>query len=81
MEYDLELDKTIKEIKKNKARTVCIQLAEGLKPRAKEIKEKIEKETSALVLIWADTCFGACDIPELNGKADLLIQFGHSEWK
>lgn len=81
MEYDLELNKVIEEIKKNKAKTICIQLVDGLKPRAKEIKEAIEKETKALVLIWADTCFGACDVPNLEGKADLLIQFGHSEWK
>ena len=77
--YDLELNRVIEEIKKNKAKTVCIQLADGLKPRAKEIQEAIEKETNATILIWADSCFGACDIPKLD--ADLLIQFGHSEWK
>jgi len=79
MQYDLELERAIKEINKNKAKTVCIQLADGLKPRAKEIQEAIQKETSAEVLIWADSCFGACDIPKLD--ADMLIQFGHSEWK
>ena len=77
--YDLELNIVIKEIKKNEAKTVCIQLADGLKPKAKEIQEKIEKETNAVILIWADSCFGACDIPKID--ADLLIQFGHSEWK
>jgi len=77
--YDLELNRVIKEIKKNEAKTVCIQLADGLKPKAKEIQEKIEKETNAVILIWADSCFGACDIPKID--ADLLIQFGHSEWK
>jgi len=77
--YDLELNRVIKEIKKNEAKTVCIQLADGLKPKAKEIQEAIEKETNAVILIWADSCFGACDIPKID--ADLLIQFGHSEWK
>ncbi len=77
--YDLELNKVIEEIKQNKAKTVCIQLADGLKPKAKEIQEAIEKETDADILIWADSCFGACDIPKLD--VDLLIQFGHSEWK
>ena len=83
MQYNLELEKVIEKIKKEKAKLVCIQLAEGLKPRADEIKQKIEAKTKADVLIWADTCFGACDIPlELEKQGvDLLIQFGHSEWK
>lgn len=79
--YNLELNKVINEIKKQKAKTVCIQLPDGLKPRAKEIKEKIEKETKADVLIWANSCFGACDVPNLeNLNVDLLIQFGHSKF-
>ena len=41
MDYDLEIEKTIKKIKDNKARLVCIQLADGLKPESKIIKEKI----------------------------------------
>ena len=78
MSYDLELKKAIKEINKQKAKTVCIQLPDGLKPRAKEIVDKIEKETKAKCIIWAGSCFGACDTP--NVKADLLIQWGHSKW-
>lgn len=83
MDYDLELDRVIAEVKKSKAKRVCIQLADGLKPRAKEIQEAIEKSTDAEVLIWAGSCFGACDVPlqvERLG-VDLLIQFGHSEWR
>ena len=83
MEYELEINKVIKHIKKQNAKTVCLQLADGLKPKAKMIQEEITKETDAQVVIWAGSCFGACDIPlELkNLKIDLLIQFGHSEWK
>ncbi len=76
--YNLELERAIKEIKKQKAKSVCIQLPDGLKPKAKEIVDKIEKETNARCLIWAGSCFGACDVPEL--KVDLLIQWGHSKW-
>ena len=75
--YDLELDKAVKKIKEEKAKTVLVQLPDGLKPRAKEIKEELEK-TGAEILFWGASCFGACDIP--NFKADLLIQFGHSKW-
>ncbi|MBU0628155.1 MAG: diphthamide synthesis protein [Nanoarchaeota archaeon] len=79
--YELELSKAINEIKKNKAKTVCIQLPEGLKPKAKEIADEIEKETSAKVIIWMGSCFGACDTPNLESKTDLLIQWGHNEFK
>lgn len=81
MNYDLELEKIIKNIKKNKYKTVCIQLPDGLKPKAKIIKNAIEKSTKAKVLIWLGSCFGSCDVPNLKQKADLLIQFGHSEWR
>ena len=79
MEYDLELNKVTKEIKKNKAKTVCIQLPDGLKPKAKEIQDHLESNTKANVLIWLGSCYGACDTP--NIKADMLIQWGHSKWK
>ncbi len=77
--YNLELSKAIKKIKEKKAKTVCIQLPDGLKPKAKEIADKIEKETKAKVVIWLNSCFGACDIPNLK-NIDLLIQWGHSKW-
>ncbi len=83
MQLDLELPKIISEIKKQNAKIVCIQLPDGLKPRASEIAESIEKQTNAKIIIWLGSCFGGCDIPEdvqtLN--VDLLIQFGHDEWK
>ncbi len=81
IDYDLELEKVINIIKKNNYKTICIQLPDGLKPKANIIKDGIEKGTKAKVLIWAGSCFGSCDIPNLQGKVDLLIQFGHSEWK
>ena len=77
-EYDLELERVVNEIKKEKAKTVCIQLPDGLKPRATEIVSYIEENTDADVVIWLDSCFGACDVPQLD--VDLLIQFGHSSW-
>ncbi len=77
MDYDLELERVVKEIKKQKAKLVCIQLPDGLKNKSSEISNFIEKNTDAKVLIWLDTCFGSCDIPDLK-DIDLLIQFGHS---
>lgn len=81
-EYDLELEKAVKKIKDLKAKTVCIQLPDGLKPYADKIANEIELKTKAKVLIWAASCFGACDIPPIDKiGADILIQWGHSEWK
>ena len=83
MNYDLEIDKAVKQINKEKAKLVCLQLPDGLKPRAKEIQDKLEEETKAKIIIWAGSCFGACDIPVHLEKlgVDLLIQWGHSEWQ
>ncbi len=83
MEYDLELNKVIKEIKRIKAKLVCVQLPDGLKPKATEIVKLLEEKTKAKIVIWADTCFGACDYPlELEKyNFDLLVQFGHTKWK
>ncbi len=82
MTYSLELEKAIKAINKTKAKLVCIQLPDGLKPKAKFIQEQIEKKTKATVLIWLGSCFGACDTPNIkNLSIDLLIQWGHSDWK
>lgn len=82
MKYDLELDKAVEKIKQENAKTVCIQLPAGLKPRAAEIQHYIEKHTDATVLIWAGSCFGSCDIPiqvERLG-VDLLLHWGHVQW-
>lgn len=80
MEYDLELDRVAREIKKSKAKTVCIQLPDGLKPKAKEIADELESKTSSKIIIWLGSCFGSCDVPDIKG-VDLLIQWGHSKWK
>jgi 2-(3-amino-3-carboxypropyl)histidine synthase len=82
MAYDLELSNALNEIRKHKAKTVCIQLPDGLKPRAKEIVDFLETKTKAKILIWAGSCYGACDIPDLSKqKVDLLIQWGHSVFR
>ena len=81
-EYELELERAVSLVRKEKAKLVCIQLPDGLKPVADKIAERIESETKAKCLIWLGSCFGACDVPNLDKikpKIDLLIQFGHSE--
>jgi len=83
MDYDLEIDKAAKEIEDAAAKSVCLQLPSGLKPYAKEIQTELEKKTDADIIIWAGSCFGACDVPlELkNLNVDLLLQWGHARWR
>ncbi|MFA6022580.1 MAG: diphthamide synthesis protein [Candidatus Pacearchaeota archaeon] len=80
--YNLELEKIISEIKKQNAKQVLIQLPDGLKPKAKEITDYIEKNTDCRVFIWLGTCFGGCDIPLGMDflKIDLIFQFGHNKF-
>ena len=81
--YDLELDKAISTIKKQKAKSILLQLPDGLKPKATEIAKILEKQTKANIMIWFGSCYGACDIPQdklIEKEVDLIIQFGHSAW-
>lgn len=79
MEYGLESDKIIGAIKKEKAKLVCLQFPEGLKPQALKVADEIETKTKAKCIIWLGSCYGACDVPQLEKIGiDLLVQFGHS---
>ncbi len=80
MQYNLELDRVIEKINSQAYSKVCIQLPDGLKPEAKKITDKIRENTDSEVFIWAGSCFGACDLPKVEGF-DLLVQFGHSEYE
>ena len=83
MHYNLELDKAVIKIKQEQAKTVCIQLPDGLKPKAGEIADYLREQTGATIITWLGSCYGACDVPTQvqNLGVDLLIQWGHSEWK
>lgn len=81
MEYDLELDKAVALVKDSGAKKVCVQLPDGLKPKAKEVVDTLRDATDAEVFVWSGSCFGACDTPNLGDDFDLVIQWGHSPWK
>jgi 2-(3-amino-3-carboxypropyl)histidine synthase len=83
--YELEIERIIKEIKSSKAKRVLLQFPDGFKPYASSITEKLQDLTNNKVnfLIWMSSCFGACDIPNISKEMniDLLIQFGHSKFE
>lgn len=76
-----ELSKVSAAIKKHKARRVALQIPEGLKMQVQEIAKQIEP--FAEVVILADPCFGACDIPFEKAKAlgcQLIVHMGHADF-
>ncbi|MCW1301451.1 MAG: diphthamide synthesis protein [Candidatus Nanoarchaeia archaeon] len=80
MEFDLELPKIIEYIKKHKCKLVLIQMPDGIKPLATQVAEELERECKCQVLIYGGSCYGACDLPRLNGiKVDLIVHFGHAK--
>jgi len=80
--YDLELERIIFEIKRQKAKLVLLQFPDGLKQYATSVVDYFREKTKAEFLIWIGTCYGACDFPtgieNLKPKIDLVIQFGHN---
>ena len=80
MKQNLQLEKAIEKIKQANPKTILIQLPDGLKPKAEEIKTELQKHTQSQIYFWLNSCYGACDPPKVE-NIDLLIQFGHSEWK
>lgn len=81
MELNLELDKVVEEINSSGAKKVLIQLPDGLKPRAMQIEKALNEKVDAEIIIWLGSCYGACDVPNVEKLGvDLIVQFGHSEY-
>lgn len=80
--YDPQLQEAIVKITEAKAKMVCIQLPDGMKPYARDIADRISAATGVKILIWLGSNFGACDIPlGLNRMGvDLLISWGHNRF-
>jgi 2-(3-amino-3-carboxypropyl)histidine synthase len=82
--YELDLNRILKEIKKQKSKHVLLQFPDGLKPYAIEIENELKTKAKNNVefFLWMDTCFGACDLPIETEKLgiDLIVQFGHTSW-
>ncbi len=76
-----DLAKIEKSIARHGAKTVALQVPEGLKSDVCTIARQIEK-LSVDVLIFADPCFGACDVSDVlmeRAGCDLAVHVGHSE--
>jgi 2-(3-amino-3-carboxypropyl)histidine synthase len=82
MVLDFEKEKLIEELKKRKPKKVLVQLPEGVKQNALEIKE-IFDNLKIEVIFSGETCWGGCAIAVFEAKeveADLIVHFGHAEF-
>ena len=81
--YDLELERAVAKIKEHNCKVVGIQMPDGMKHHAEKIQDALEEATGADIIIWAGSCYGACDlaIDMRRLGCELLIQWGHTEWK
>jgi 2-(3-amino-3-carboxypropyl)histidine synthase len=77
--YDIEIQKIVDEAKKIEAKTIVIQLPDGLKNDATKLQVQLEELTGATIVFWAGSNFGACDIPtNLPKEYDMLVAIGHA---
>jgi len=77
--YDIDTTGAVSEIKRLKARMIALQVPEGLKRRAYQIAKDLESKAGAEVLVVAEPCFGACDVPSsLFDMVDVIVNVGHS---
>ncbi|MBM4237869.1 MAG: diphthamide biosynthesis enzyme Dph2, partial [Euryarchaeota archaeon] len=78
--YDFKLDEVARWIVEKGARVVALQMPEGLKVYAQSLVAELEARTSAIFLVIADPCYGACDASTtFASHADVLVHFGHAE--
>lgn len=79
--YNFEIPKTVWRIKQEAAKTIALQMPEGLLLFATTISDIIREFTDADTIIMGDVTYGACCIDDLTAKAlgvDLLVHYGHS---
>lgn len=82
MVLNFQKQKLVNELRKLKPKRVLVQLPEGIKQNAFEIKKLIEK-MKIEVLFSGETCWGACALAideAKKSKCDAIIHFGHSEF-
>ncbi len=75
------IESLVEVVKKEKPKRVLLQLPEGLRMKALEIVNAIEKECE--VILSVDPCYGACDLRDdeaVRAGCDLLVHIGHSKF-
>jgi 2-(3-amino-3-carboxypropyl)histidine synthase len=79
--YNFEIQKTVWRVQKEGAKTVAMQMPEGLLMYALVIADILQKFSGASILILGDVTYGACCVDDITARklgADLLVHYGHS---
>jgi 2-(3-amino-3-carboxypropyl)histidine synthase len=79
--YDLEATQVKQFLKEKQAKRAGIQLPPGLRPFLGEI-EGTFREAGVESVILAGSCYGACDIVDVQAKrlgCDVLVHYGHAD--
>lgn len=82
MTLNFELDTLKERLKEFNPKKVLIQLPEGIKQNAFEIKKKFE-DLKIEVVFSGDTCWGGCSINPEEAKSagcDMIVHFGHAKF-
>lgn len=82
-DYDLEVERIIAAVRKEKPKIVGLQFPEGLKRYALDVASEVERETNAKTVIFVDPTYGACDLKKEQARklrVDLLVHFGHTKF-
>ena len=79
--YNFEVHKTLWRIQKAKAKSVALQLPEGLLMFACILSDIFERFAGVETCIQSDVTYGACCIDDLGAQAlgcDFMVHYGHS---
>eukprot|EP00045_Choanoeca_perplexa_P015472 m.195309 g.195309 ORF g.195309 m.195309 type:complete len:377 (-) comp17002_c0_seq2:3112-4242(-) len=79
--YNFEIPKTIWRLQQKDAKTVALQMPEGLLIFAIPIAQILEQFAHVETLIMGDVTYGACCVDDFSARAlgaDFLIHYGHS---
>ena len=71
-----DIAKLLEVIRGRSAKSIGLQFPVGLRTKAVELAQTLEREAGVLCLVSADPSFGACDVPDM--PVDLTVHLGHA---
>ncbi len=78
--YDINLEEVVQKIKEKNYKKILLQIPEGLKTYSLDFVSFLEKKVDAEFIVFADPCFGACDVVCSDIRdigVDFIVQIGH----
>jgi len=82
LDYEIDLDELVRTIQKKHMKRILLQLPEGLKSISQGLVDIITQRTAVQVLLIADPCYGACDLPCIDHirllGIDAIVHIGHT---